>query len=47
MRRLSMSVFIRIVTAAALIALAPSVVCADEFILKPFSTSVAAGDSTH
>ncbi len=41
---MSMSVGIRIVAAAALIALAPSVVCAQEFILKPFSTTVEAGE---
>ncbi len=39
-----MSVGIRIAAAAALIALAPSIVCADEFILKPFSTIVEAGE---
>src|SRR6266481_7098255 len=41
---MSMSVGIRIVAATALFALAPSVVCADEFILKPFSTTVEAGE---
>jgi hypothetical protein len=41
---MSMSVGIRIVAATALIALAPSVVCADEFILRPFSTTVEAGE---
>jgi hypothetical protein len=40
---MSMLVRIRIVAAAALIALAPSVVRADEFILKPFSTTVEGG----
>ena len=40
---MSISVGIRIVAATALLALAPSIVCADEFILKPFSTSVEAG----
>src|SRR5207245_331538 len=34
---------IRSVAAAALIALAPDIVRADEFILKPFSTTVEAG----
>jgi uncharacterized GH25 family protein len=41
---MSTSVGIRIVAATALIALAPSVVCAQEFILKPFSTTVEAGE---
>ena len=39
-----MPVSIRIIAAAALIALVPSVVGADEFILKPFSTTVEAGE---
>jgi hypothetical protein len=41
---MSTSVGIRIVAATALIALAPSVVCAQEFILKPFSATVEAGE---
>jgi hypothetical protein len=41
---MSMSVRTRIAAAAALIALASSVVRADEFILKPFSTTVKAGE---
>jgi len=41
---MSMSVRIGIAAAAALIALAPDIVRADEFILKPFSTTVAAGE---
>src|ERR1700736_4936900 len=41
---MSMPVGIRSIAAAALIALAPSVVGADEFILKPFSTTVEAGE---
>jgi len=41
---MSISVGIRIVAATALLALAPSIVCADEFILKPFSTIVEAGE---
>jgi hypothetical protein len=41
-----MPVSIRIITPAALIALVPSVVGADEFILKPFSTTVEAGSGS-
>jgi uncharacterized GH25 family protein len=41
---MSTFVRIRIVAAIAVIALAPSIVCAEEFILKPFSTTVEAGE---
>src|SRR5260221_11900066 len=41
---MSMFAGIGIVAATALITLAPSVVCAQEFILKPFSTTVEAGE---